>query len=520
MSHRAYRLALGRVQFLLIPLLGPVAFAQETVPKAAPEPPSGLAIYEPGIMLIAATGILLLSVMIQQSLSRRGILKRTAWLMPILALLSGLVLAVVQVWIPDKLPNLRALVIFLILFSLFVSMLVPIARLILPSRELMTRAGVPPLLGGVGIAIVAFIGMFVLLSWTFPGLSFTPMFVTSGVVSLVVGLSLQDLLGNLMAGIVFGVERPFTIGDWVHIGDTEGEVVELTWRLTKLRTRKHDYVLIPNTVVARERVTNHNLPTAGHMCKIMVGVSYGTPPGIAVEALCAAARSVEEVLATPPPEAHFRDFLDSSLLYELRAWIDNFASFEAIEHEVRKAIWYSFKRHGITIPFPQRDVHFFKAPQPQLSTAARLIVTAGPLRGAMFPLGHETTSIGRLPECDVCVSDRHVSGHHATIRLEGGSYLLRDLNSRHGTMLNGEYVESATLEQGDEIKVGPVTLMFELCKAPEWGFISARSSRILPSGRGAGYRNIEAAESATETAENTLPPNDAGPEETADKTLP
>lgn len=469
--HRTEGLAWLRLAALLPFFCGaPALAAPAGVAKSA------LSQHEPGLMMLTVTCILVLGGVVLRVLARFRLIRRVFWLMPILIVISAMVWGALELAGVDELRNLQALVGFLLRFLVFLSLLYPVTRLILPARALQTRVGVPTLLRSLAVAAIGFMGMFVLLSWTFPNLNFTPMFVTSGVVSLVIGLALQDLLSNLMAGIVLSAERPFTVGDWVRIGDVEGEVVELTWRVTKVRTREHDYLLIPNSLTAKQHVTNYALPTADHLLKIPVGVSYQTPCGIAVAALLEAAQNVEEVLNNPAPEAHFIEFGESCLIYELRVWIDNFDSLPAIASETRKQIWYAFQRHGITIPFPQRDVNFRHVVEPETIVASQLVVTGGPLRGATFPLGGSPTVIGRHPTCQIAVSDPHVSAQHAVVEPLAEGYLLRDLGSRHGTRLNGSLISSARLAQGDHIEIEPIVLMFEHCPVPATTRITTRST--------------------------------------------
>ena len=434
--------------------------------------------YEPGLMVLSVTGILILGGVIFRLLRILRLLQRPVWMLPILIFLTGGFWLFLRIGQFGDVPHLSALISFLLAFLVFMAALLPAARWILPSRELQTRGGVPVLLNGMAVVLLTFVGLFVLLSWAFPNLNFTPVFVTSGVVSIVLGLALQDLLSNLMAGIVMSVERPFKIGDWIQVGTTEGEAVEQTWRTTLVRTREGDHLLIPNSLAAKELMLNFDRPTPEHLIKIHVGVAYDTPCGGVTEALLDAASKVDEVLRTPAPEVHLKDFQDSSILYELRIWIDNYGSLPGIESDVRKQIWYAFKRHGITIPFPQRDVNIHPVIEPPSVDCFRLVATGGPLRGAMVMLGESATTIGRAAENMIVVADQHVSNHHAVIESLKGEFLLRDLGSRYGTLLNGQYVESAKLAQGDEIRIGPVALVFETHTAP----LSAQAAnRVVPA---------------------------------------
>jgi small-conductance mechanosensitive channel len=447
--------------------------------------------FEPGLMLLAVAGLLLLGGAIVRVLLALRLISRLIWMLPVLLFLSGTLWLFLKIGRFADVPHLRALAGFMFAFLMLVSVLWPLSRWLLPVRALRTRGDVPPLLRGMAITTLALIGMFILLSWSFPGLSFTPMFVTSGVFSIVLGLALQDSLGNVMSGIAMSLEQPFKVGDWVQIGPNEGEVVELSWRAMMIRTRQSDNVLIPNSVAVRECVTNFDRPTSEHMIKIHIGVAYDTPCGLVTDALLEAATKVEELLSSPPAAVYLKEFQDSAMLYELRVWIDNYASLHGIESEVRKQIWYAFKRHGITIPFPQRDVHHYPVVRDPQKCYHRLVVTGGALRGAMFPLGDQPTTIGRAAESTILVSDQRVSNHQAVIEPLDGGHRLRDLGSRHGTRVNGQLVESAQLVQGDEICIGPIAMVYEMNWAPPsvgtaGRFVPAPPGRHQPVGNTSG----------------------------------
>jgi small-conductance mechanosensitive channel len=468
-------------------LAGPISLgAVCAAALGADETPVSSMPYEASLMIIAVTGIVLLGILVTRVLLRLRVIKNLAWMMPIMGALAGAAWAEMLLARYQGVDNLRSLVRFLFLFMLFVSMLYVLARLVLPSAARRTRAGVPSLIRNLAVLVLALLGLFILLMWSFPKLSLTPVFVTSGVASIIIGLAVQDLLSNLVAGVVLSVERPFEVGQWIQIGDAEGEVVEVGWRATRIRNRQNDYLEVPNNVIARERLVNFDLPTPLHLRRISVGVTYDTPPGLAVQALLEAASKVQGVLPGPPPDAYFKDYQDFSLLYELRVWIDNYASAPAIESDVRKEIWYAFKRQGITIPFPIRDVNLRQVVEQPLKAHARLVAGAGLPRGTMFDLEEGRLTIGRDPANRICINDQHVSNEHAIIEWQDNRFLLRDLGSRHGTVLNGDRVQSAYLEQGDEITVGPVTLVYESNLVPASASVRHAAVRKAPAGDGPG----------------------------------
>lgn len=424
---------------------------------------------EVALMLLAVTVVVLGGGLLVRLLALLQSSFKLSLTAPLFALVSGGLWLLAAYLLPADYPKLLALLRFLLFLFILLSIVHPVQRFGIPARNRETRGALPPLLRGLVIAVFVFMASLALLRWSFPTLSLTPMFLTSGVLSIVLGLAVQDLLGNLLAGIVVSVEHPCRVGDWVQLGDTEGEVTAVSWRATHLRTRQNDLVVVPNRLVVSEKLTNFDRPSTLHLIKLNVGVAYETPPGLAVAALLEAASRTDGVLATPPPTCQFRDFQDSALLFQLRVWIDNYASLNIIESDLRKEIWYSLKHHEISIPFPQRDVNFRTIATLPQTAKARLATVGGPLRGAYFELAGEHFLIGRGDDCGLCIPDPHLSTHHAVIDRQGDDFHLRYLGHSHGCMLNGRPVREAKLRQGDILTAGPVSLRFEynwIAKSP------------------------------------------------------
>lgn len=165
-------------------------------------------------------------------------------------------------------------------------------------------------------------------------------------------LGLQDQLGNLFAGLAIQIERPFRVGHWISLVNYEGRVVEVTWRATKVRTKAGNLVVIPNSTVGREAITNYSEPTAPTRQSVDVGATYAAPPNEVRDALMAAMGRVPQVLRDPAPDVIMADFGASAIVYSARFWLDDFAHDDRIRHDVRTAIYYEFHRRGIEIPWP------------------------------------------------------------------------------------------------------------------------------------------------------------------------
>ena len=175
---------------------------------------------------------------------------------------------------------------------------------------------------------------------------------TSAVGAVVIGFALQDTLGNMFSGLAIQVEKPFRVGHWVSVGSHEGQVSEVTWRATKLRTKQGNLVILPNAFISKEAIVNYSEPAAPTRLEVEIGVSYDVPPNQVKEALVEAAGNAPMALADPAPDALVVDFGSSSVVYRVRFWTNDFARDSVARDQVRSAIYYSLKRRGFEIPFP------------------------------------------------------------------------------------------------------------------------------------------------------------------------
>lgn len=188
------------------------------------------------------------------------------------------------------------------------------------------------------------------------GLALSGLLVTSTVLSAIVGLAIQDMLGNVASGIALQVERPFSVGDWVLILGREGVVTQLNWRSLTIRTRDGNAVVFPNAAVAKSEFANFSRPSRVQRLHAHVGVAYRHPPGLVKDVLARAAASVPDVLASPPVEVLVVKFADFAIEYDVRFWIVAFDRAPAITDQVLSRIWYELRRADLAIPFPVREV--------------------------------------------------------------------------------------------------------------------------------------------------------------------
>ena len=186
----------------------------------------------------------------------------------------------------------------------------------------------------------------------------TKVFTASVLTTAVIGLALQETLGNIMAGLALQLERDLEVGDWVKIDDkVTGRIREVRWRATTVVTKNGDLVLIPNGVIARSLITNFSRPTAAHRQWITMRVHFRHPPAKVRDVVVEAVRAQSFVRADPAPDCILLDFKDDASTYACRYWMDDFQRDDSSDSAVRSAIWYALHRAGMEIPFPSMNIN-------------------------------------------------------------------------------------------------------------------------------------------------------------------
>jgi len=214
---------------------------------------------------------------------------------------------------------------------------------------------IPNILRDVTVMALFFVGvMMILIHRT--DLDVAGLFTTSAVLSVIIGLALQDTLGNVFSGLALQTERSFSVGDWVRFADQEGVITDISWRATILRTRANDLVIIPNSLISKDVVINYSAPTRIHAILAELGVHYRHPPATVIAAIEEAADQTEHVLKLPKVDVRTLHYGDFAINYQVKYWIKDYADLEDIKNAFMTRIWYSFSRHGIEIPFPIRNV--------------------------------------------------------------------------------------------------------------------------------------------------------------------
>ncbi|PYK77430.1 MAG: hypothetical protein DME38_13640 [Verrucomicrobia bacterium] len=189
------------------------------------------------------------------------------------------------------------------------------------------------------------------------------MVVGSGVAAIILGLAGQNLLSGIIAGVSLQMNRPYKVGDWLRVGETFGEVREINWRSTRLRTNDDIYLDIPNSEIVKTTIVNLHYPTEAHAMRIRVGVDYNVPPNRVKDALARAAQSGKNVLPEPAVRVFLVDFADHAVIYEIKYYMGNHARINETNDSVRTNVWYELKRQRITIPYPIRTLQVERRPR-------------------------------------------------------------------------------------------------------------------------------------------------------------
>ncbi len=178
-----------------------------------------------------------------------------------------------------------------------------------------------------------------------------------GALSVGLGFGLQNIVNNLVSGIILIFERPIQVGDMVNVKSYTGIVKDIGIRASIVRTFDGAEVIIPNGHLISEEVINWTLSDQHRRVEVIVGVAYGSDVDKVQSLLEELLSDFKGVLKLPKPVVLFQEFGDSSLNFSLRFWVSNIDDWLLIKSEMTSAVYHAFNKAGIEIPFPQRDLH-------------------------------------------------------------------------------------------------------------------------------------------------------------------
>ena len=255
----------------------------------------------------------------------------------------------------------------LIMFGVVVFVFFIVSRLVNRGllRRLLTRFEFEQALQYTLIRISHYAMMIVgfIIAFQFVGVDLSGLTVIFGLLSVGIGFGLQTITSNFVSGLILLFERPIRVGDRVTVSGTEGEVVDINMRATSILSLNNITYIVPNSEFVSNTVVNWSHGDPKIRLDLEVGVSYGSDLDVVIKALKEVATNHPEVLKEPAPDVFLTGFGDSSWDMSLRLWISdpkrNYAIRSAINCEIVRA----FRKYGVEIPFPQRDLHL-RSPLP------------------------------------------------------------------------------------------------------------------------------------------------------------
>lgn len=192
------------------------------------------------------------------------------------------------------------------------------------------------------------------------GVDLSKVTVLAGAFGVGIGFGLQSVVNNFVCGLILLFERPIHVGDLVEVGDMLAEVRRIGIRASTVRTRHGADLIVPNSQLVTDKVTNWTLGDRLRRIQLPVGVNYGADPDEVIKLLRDVARNHPKVLAYPPARALFMSYGDSSINFELRAWTDEFLDWRYVRSDLAVAVYNAIEEAGMSFPFPQRDVHLLQ----------------------------------------------------------------------------------------------------------------------------------------------------------------
>ncbi|MGD9345881.1 MAG: mechanosensitive ion channel [Candidatus Aminicenantes bacterium] len=215
--------------------------------------------------------------------------------------------------------------------------------------------GVPAAISATAYYFILFLGFLFALSAA--GIEWSRFALLAGALGVGIGFGLQNLVNNFVSGLILIFERPIKVGDFIEFGANKGEVLRIGIRSSTVKTWLGAEIIVPNGNLISSEVINWTLSDRRRRLFVPVGVAYGSDPKKVIALLEKTAGEHPEAMDTPPPQALFTNFGESSLDFEVRITIPEFGDWVRIQSEIHLAIHSALKEAGIEIPFPQHDLH-------------------------------------------------------------------------------------------------------------------------------------------------------------------
>jgi small-conductance mechanosensitive channel len=167
------------------------------------------------------------------------------------------------------------------------------------------------------------------------GVKLQGLFVGGAIGTAGIALALQSILKNLFAGFTLQFDKPYKPGDWLLVEGDMGQVMEINWRSTRMRTIDHIYLDLPNADMISNKIINLNYPVRLHAFRLQIPADYSSPPNQVREILMDSVGHVDGIRKDPPPEVFVKDFDDRAAIYEIKYWLDEDEKMDRVADAIR-----------------------------------------------------------------------------------------------------------------------------------------------------------------------------------------
>jgi len=215
----------------------------------------------------------------------------------------------------------------------------------------------PTLVRNIFTLIVFTVLFVVIFKLEYPEVNLGALFTTSAIFGVIIGLALQDTLGNFFAGISLHADRPFQVGDVIVVGQQKhtGVVEGITWRAIKIRTFQNHIVLVSNSNAAKEAI--EVCPRENLNARLVTfGTLYTDSPAKTIHVVREAVGDADNVSDKITPIVRVRNLGDSSIEWEIKYWLIDYAKYNDTDALVRQRVWYALRRNGLSFAFPTRTI--------------------------------------------------------------------------------------------------------------------------------------------------------------------
>jgi len=253
-------------------------------------------------------------------------------------------------------------VVYLIIFLIFFTFLSRIIREALQNRVLpRTRLDIGARASFVNVVIYTFWILAIYTGINILGINLSSLAFMAGALGIGIGFGLQNIVNNFISGIILLFDPSIQVGDMVQIGDDWGTVNRINIRTTIIQTFDNASLILPNSEMISNKVTNWSFKDPKVRRQVDVGVAYGSDVQLVHKILLQIVNDMPEIMNDPAPRVDFRDFADSALIFRIRFWISSPDYWLTAPTELRFKIDEEFKKNGIEIAFPQQDIHIRSA---------------------------------------------------------------------------------------------------------------------------------------------------------------